>query len=59
MYYKEWILSVLAGEEIALWSDEDSINTKTKTDTHYQVICQKSTNESDEIYATKWTKLII
>ena len=27
--------------------------------THCHLICQKSTNKSDEIHATKWTKLII
>ena len=46
MYYKEWILSVLAGKEVAFWSDEDSTKTKTNTDTHFQVICHKSTNKS-------------
>ena len=52
MYHKEWIGSVLLGKEVAFWSDEDSTNTNTNTktdDTYYQVICQNSTNKSDEI----------
>ena len=49
MYHKEWILSVLLGREVAFWSDKESTDTKTNTDTDFQVICQKSTNKLDEI----------